>query len=383
MKVHRKFFSAALVFVGFVVCTPIAIVLMSNETRIRVAVILQEPTTALTTSEWVQERVPGRGSSDLVIFGKNGITFLAGGGRLLVSRDQGKTWSKLEGGDGYYRITADGGRTYRYSERNKASSAWIGIGELCTVEAGAITNSGRLYLSAVCEHTTQVWSIPTSASGPWFVTGFTYDREPSDGVYTPKTDLIARKNLVAVTGNMPGVSAILTTDDEGFSWRPLSKEYDSTRIRAFDFLDDQQGVLLVSNGELLMTGDGGKSWTPVVAFPTDIAKRANSIRFASTESLLIAGKQGMILVSKDRCLTWRAYSIEPSINWSNIVPVGDGRAWISGNSNVVIETRDLGQSWLRAMLPSNRDVYSGLTSDGNHAWVASDEFLLHSPAPKQ
>jgi photosystem II stability/assembly factor-like uncharacterized protein len=137
--------------------------------------------------------------------------------------------------------------------------------------------------------------------------------------------------------------------------------------------------LLVSNGELQRTDDGGKSWAPIVALPAEVAKRANSIRFASKERLVIAGDQGMVLVSEDSCVTWRAYSIEPSIDWHNVVTGVDGRAWISGNSNVVIETTDLGRTWLRAKLPSDRNVYSRLTSDGYFGWTAFDEFVLHSP----
>ena len=381
MNIVRKA-SAARILGAFFLCTPFAVVFMSNRSSIKPAVIIQEPVVVRKSKAWVSQPVPNWRSSGLVIFGKNGDVFLASRGRLLVSHDQGNTWSNLEGGYGSYRATTDGGLTYIDAERRTSRSSWIGIDELCSVESGAVTKSGRLYLTSVCEHTAQIWSIPVSAPGSWFVTGFTYASDPADGVYGPRPDLIARENLVTVTGTLSGGWAILTTEDAGFSWKPLSKLYDPRGIRGFDFFDSSRGVLLLSNGDLLMTTDGGKSWKPIVSLPTEIAKRANSIRFGSSENLLIAGNQGMVMTSTDNGITWCSYSIEPSIDWYNIVTGGQDRAWISGNSNVVIETGDLGQSWRSARLPFDRDLYHDVTSDGHNAWVTSGESVLHSLEPE-
>src|SRR5713226_5925477 len=225
MKIDRNVSKAAYAFVALVVCSSIVGVLMSNGSSTRPAVVIQESAVVTQGKEWVKQRIPSGGSSGVVIFGKNGDTVVAGRGRFLVSHDHGKTWSKLEGGDGSYRVTTDGGLTYSgvsAVERRRSSSSWIGIDELCSVETGAITNSGRLYLMTVCEDTAQMWSIPISAPGPWFVTGFTYASNPSDGVYGPRPDLIARENLVAVTGTRPGAWTVLTTDDNGVSWKALT-----------------------------------------------------------------------------------------------------------------------------------------------------------------
>lgn len=376
MKIHRKVLSAVFIVGVLGLSIPIVVGLMSKPVDIKAAVITQADVVATQGKEWVKQQVPVWGPSGVVIFGQNGDAFLAGTGRLLVSRDHAGTWSKLAGGEGYRRFTVDGGATYQNSEGRQPS--WIDIRKLCSVDAGAISEAGRLYLKTSCEHTAQLWSIPINGKGDWFVTDFTYQSEPSDGVYGPRSDLIARGNLVAVTGNLPGGWAVITTDDEGFSWKPLSKLYDVRELRGFDFIDDTHGVLLRSNGELMTTRDRGKNWNATVALPPEVARRANTIRFAAGETLLIAGDQGMILSSKNKGVSWRSLTIEPSINWHNIVG-GRAGAWISGNSDVVVETRDFGTSWQQAKLPLERSVYSSLTSDGKYGWAVEGDFVLRSP----
>ena len=355
---------------------PIGVGLMSKAADLKPAVITQADVVAIPSKEWVKQQVPLSWPSGVIIFSRNGDAFLAGRGRLFVSRDHARTWSKLEGGEGHSRFSVDGGATYENSKGKQPS--WIDVRKLCSVDAGAISDSGRLYLKTTCEHTGQLWSIPTNGEGDWFVTDFIYRSDPSDGVYGPRSDLIVRRDLIAVTGNLPGGWAVLTTQDKGFSWKPLSKLYDVRELRGFDFTDATHGVLLRSNGELLMTSDGGKNWKATVALPAEVARRANTIRFAAGETLLIAGDQGMILSSKDKGVSWRSLTIEPSINWYHIV-TGQAGAWISGNSDVVLETRDFGATWLQSKLSLDRSVYSSLTSDGKYGWAVDEDFVLRSP----
>lgn len=382
MTFARKIPLAAYLLAGLMLGTPAAAFLITQSSPTKAAVILRGKSPAVQTKQWTSNPLPPGAYPDVAIFGKNGEQFLAGRGHLLVTRDQGKSWSRLAGGSGYYRITSDGGVTYRNSERNQMGAAQIDIAELCGIEAGAVTDSGRLYLKTACEHTTQLWSIPVNGPGSWHVTGFTYLSEPTDGVYTPGTDLIARGNLVAITGITAKGALIFTTSDDGFSWRPLAESGAPSAVRAFDFLDNTRGVLLSASGELMMTVNGGKDWSANATLPPATAKSGNSIRFVGPNALLIAGNHGMVLASKDKGAHWRSYSIEPSIDWHNIVAGDDGRAWVSGNSKVVIETADGGVTWLRAKLPLENSVYSRLTTDGRHGWTTSDGgFIWHSPGP--
>src|SRR5688572_30215519 len=76
-------------------------------------------------------------------FGRNLI--LAGFGQVYFSNDNGNTWSLKQPTSVIETETTDGGISYR-KERN------VDIGRLCNVTNSSVSESGRFYMVAVCEH---------------------------------------------------------------------------------------------------------------------------------------------------------------------------------------------------------------------------------------
>src|SRR5258707_2967435 len=157
---------------------------------------------------WRRQPVRLEKSADMIVFGNDEWTVIAGTGTILISRNDGKTWEVLRTGQGDLRITTDGGATYREVSRD---SSIINTNDLCNVESAAMSPSGRLYLKSVCEHTAQIWSVPIkSTSKPWHVVSFTYEPDPSNGAFGPSSDFILAGDNVFIAASTPSGAAMLT-----------------------------------------------------------------------------------------------------------------------------------------------------------------------------
>jgi photosystem II stability/assembly factor-like uncharacterized protein len=332
-------------------------------------------------STWTRNKIPFSKWGDVIAFGPGEIAVIAGKGAILASHDNGNSWKELYGGGASYRYTIDGGITYQASgERTATLPNTAGVNNLCSVESAVIAPSGRLYLKTVCEHTTQLWSASlNNEADVWHVVSFTYPENPSDGVYTPGHKFAVSGDRVLISGMLPTGSALLTTDDDGATWHPIWRGYpDSAGIVDIDFISDGQGWMLLGDGELLQTVDGGRTWQHKSTLSSESADGSFSLNFADAETGFIVGRDGLVLKTGDGGQTWQHQKNALPFSLYKVAAVGAKRAWAIGEKGAVAETLDGGISWRRVELGITKNLYFGLAIKGETAWIISDQYIYSS-----
>jgi hypothetical protein len=335
-------------------------------------------------AQWRQQSVPLGRNASIIVFGPGGSAVAAGVGTLLLSRDDGRTWTELRGGPGDYRLTTDGGASYSPSGgvAGAATPGRVSVRDLCGVDSAVIAPSGRLYMRTSCEGAAQVWSVPLGDdSAPWHVVTFGSPGGDRDrGVASPVGSFVLAGSRVLTEANRRDRTVILTTDDDGATWTSFWKtSFFGSGFIAFDFIDADNGWMLLGDGELSRTGDGGRTWTRVAALPEEWAEDASAMKFADARNGYIVGDRGLVLATADGGATWhrRPTGVD---TWFFTVAVADGgrKVWAAGDSRAVLESKDGGGSWSSIHIEALMNVYHRLTLKGDTAWVVSQDVIHHS-----
>lgn len=201
---------------------------------------------------------------------------------------------------------------------------------------------------------------------------------------------------------------ILRSDDQGRTWQPQPVPVAHTLqdIAAFDSL---RAVAVGNEGLVLVTADGGKSWTDAKAPRSAIANKLLRVKTAADGQAWAVGEGGSLLRSSDYGMSWRRQAGDEDKAWNDvairgnrILVVGEfGRARLSvdgggtwrelsmpvdsslmaaafrsdrdavavGLGGVVLRSEDGGQSWQRADSSTGEHLYA-LSWDGAR-WIAA------------
>ena len=163
------------------------------------------------------------------------------------------------------------------------------------------------------------------------------------------------------------------TSDGGQTFRQMlgadSRDAGSS-FAAGEFSDIRNGHFLSSNGALLSTTDGGRTWTR-----QDYPSTSNSIvamHFTSaTEGWLVL--DGKLAHSTDGGATWSTPLVGTAMVGLQGMSWGDAKHGWTGNSGMLFCTADGGATWVQASLPGNGSV-SGAMMTGPLTGVAVSSF---------
>ncbi len=129
----------------------------------------------------------------------------------------------------------------------------------------------------------------------------------------------------------------------GKSWETLSLASPSTRFTALQFLDNQVGFLVGSNGTILKTTDGGTTWdSKTPASP----EHFNALSFRNGQVGFVVGKNGKVQRTTDGGETWTA--IHNRI-WENkdifSVSAKGNLVYLTGEDGLAAKSTDGGNTW--------------------------------------
>lgn len=108
----------------------------------------------------------------------------------------------------------------------------------------------------------------------------------------------------------------LRSDDRGQSWTDASTDLDVT-LRAVAVLSQTEAVVVGDNGTILRSNDLGATWVPVpAASEDDLLQVAGRVENClgdpkdpmTSDYVFAAGRQGDLLVSRDRGETWEVFA---------------------------------------------------------------------------
>ena len=205
-----------------------------------------------------------------------------------------------------------------------------------------------------------------------------------------------------------GMGRIIKTLDGGKSW---SQQY-SDNVTSIYFLDEYNGWVINTSGNILNTTDGGNSWylinptTQKINYyntiffrdknmgfiaggdQTSIMKTTNggidwntkatgsnilSISFADSIRGIAVGSNGTILKTTDRGESWSNLPRLINYNFNSVYMFDSLKGLIAGNdlhnNSAVLYTSDGGINWVQQSLPTNGMINSMYFKNPNNGWV--------------
>lgn len=149
-----------------------------------------------------------------------------------------------------------------------------------------------------------------------------------------------------------GCVARLSTDGgQSFSriaFTPVESSCDQ-KLKSLSFVTRDAGFLLLTDGSVLQTTDGGRTFTPRTAVPGTRAaggqSLAGAVSFRTPAAGFAATNSGAIYVTSDQGQSWTAVA-DTGVGLDRITFVTNDRAFATGTGGGLARTSDGGRTWV-------------------------------------
>jgi len=137
-----------------------------------------------------------------------------------------------------------------------------------------------------------------------------------------------------------GRERIYSTADAGQSWQSVDLPPD-VLYRALAFPDERRGFIVGDAGTLLVTEDGGKTWSR-----RELPTKENLMDISVVKDRAwIVGQNGTVLHSPDGGKSWVQQKTGIPQGLASVHFVDENNGWAVGWMGVVLRTRDAGKTW--------------------------------------
>jgi photosystem II stability/assembly factor-like uncharacterized protein len=173
-----------------------------------------------------------------------------------------------------------------------------------------------------------------------------------------RTGTTSELTHVTVAGEDSVVAAggcdVIRSDDRGRTFRSLpwisSASACPSQVAAIDFVDSQSGFIVLANGSVLRTGDGGRSWDPRVGIPqtlgpTGEADEPLAAAWNGPRTGVVVTSGGLVYRTEDGADSWDVVSAGHAAlrTVSFATPT---TAYAAGDAGTVLRSVDGGASWV-------------------------------------
>jgi photosystem II stability/assembly factor-like uncharacterized protein len=147
--------------------------------------------------------------------------------------------------------------------------------------------------------------------------------------------------LVALTV----MGAIVGCHHEDAAPPPLPARLISIADKFFDVqgLDAQHAIVVGYGGKILLTADGGFSWTQAASGTRGALYK---VRFVDPNNGWISGQDGILLHSSDGGKTWARQASGTNVYLFSLDFVDRSHGWAVGDKSIALETFDGGTNWI-------------------------------------
>jgi photosystem II stability/assembly factor-like uncharacterized protein len=192
---------------------------------------------------------------------------------------------------------------------------------------------------------------------------------------------------VVVTGQK---GLAMRTRDQGATWEKLETGI-KRDLLSVAFATAEVGIAVGDFGTMIRTEDGGTSWSKIplpadLQLPEDVAEIVDpgdvllyDVDFATPERGWTVGEFGVILVTADGGKSWSMQKSPVETTLFGVHFVDDQRGWATGIEEVMLHTTDGGATWKRQRVPGVKGFVLGLYDvvvQGNIGWGIGDSGLL-------
>lgn len=149
-------------------------------------------------------------------------------------------------------------------------------------------------------------------------------------------------------------------------------------LKSLSFADKNSGYLLLNDGSVLQTTDGGQTFTPRTAVPGTRAAGGNAtagaISFRSQTAGFVATASGAIFVTADQGQSWTQVA-DTGVGIDRITFVTPDRAYTTGAGGGLSRTSDGGLTWTAK--PSGSQKLTGIAcADADNCLLATGSSTL-------
>ncbi len=190
----------------------------------------------------------------------------------------------------------------------------------------------------------------------------------------------AGQNTIGYTGGAHqtynGHGKILKTTDNGASWEVIwEMDVNATGVSAITFLDPQNGFAGTQGGDLMITTDGGDTWTTTDFDPTTDQGEIKDIEFYDTDNGVILTAWGGAYITADGGDTWTQATVNIPGASHEIAYADASTLFAVGNQQKVFKSSDGGHNWTTNYSgPSPWYITTGVHfADANHGMVTSED----------
>lgn len=303
-----------------------------------------------------EKKVPVTG--DMVVFSQDGKIVVVGESVLVWTNSfETDKWESSGTVELRSSFSVDGGKNFTADGFPVESNKTTASKQICPVEDAVFGGDGRLYVLDRCEGSTNLWSIATSTNQTiWSLHGFVPADEDSLAGdqrtrFGPSRLLATAAGRVLAVSELDGALALLAFGDLGHELKLIWRGDGFQKAISIDFLDGKFGTMLLSNGTLLRTSDGGSTWSKFAILPVDLVGKVIDIRFASVSMGYLVGESGIVYRTHDGGKSWDSLKSFTNSTLFDIEAVTDREVWVIGDDCTLIYTNDSGEHWAVVPLP--------------------------------
>jgi photosystem II stability/assembly factor-like uncharacterized protein len=176
-----------------------------------------------------------------------------------------------------------------------------------------------------------------------------------------------------VTNSATG-SRVLKTTDGGENWElvhqlaagPGARGNDVPLLYSLAFPNKKQGWLVGTDGRILQSADGGRTWRRQESgSPDDLVH----VKFVNDKRGWVVGAKGTILFTDDGGRTWERQSSGTANHLYHVETRGRDNAWIVGDKGTVLRTTNAGVSWERVAVDTTQNLLNIAFANDKNGWI--------------
>ena len=126
------------------------------------------------------------------------------------------------------------------------------------------------------------------------------------------------------------------------AWQSLSTGFNVTGLSSVEFIDLSFGSTCGSGGKILLTRDGGMTWTST---ELGISTFFYDITFKNTSTGWVVGSQGSILKTTNGGLSWVFQNSGTTKDIFSISMINEEIGWATGQNGIILKTTNGGNTW--------------------------------------
>lgn len=190
------------------------------------------------------------------------------------------------------------------------------------------------------------------------------------------------KGVLWIAGNK---GKVVRSDDDGNHW-VLQKTPTVQHLQDIASWDDKRAVAVGNKGVVIITADGGATWTEVSAPLSKVANKLLRVKALPEGRAWAVGEMGALLESTDYGHTWQRRRDEEDAAWNDVFFLDAENGWLMGEAGRIMKTVDGGKNWqpvaspvkISLMAVAFRDAANGVavglegsllaTHDGGKTW---------------